>query len=226
MSHFHQHAPASGQTPDTKGIVIHWAGFYDFIFDRLLRPSEDSIRVLSQLQPGQKVLDTGCGSGRLTIAAQKWVGPAGEAQGIDPSPEMVNLASQNAASSGLAAKFQVGLAEAIPFPDATFDVVISRLVMHHLPGDLKQRGLAEMRRVLKPGGVCLVVDFEPPTSPILLHLVENLLSPMMAKIDVRTYIPLLVEAGFVDVETGPTSSKLLSFVRGRAPGKGSGSGNK
>jgi len=219
MSHFHQHTQSSVQTPETQGHVIHWALPYDALFDRILRPSEASIRALAGVKPGNKVLDVGCGSGRLTIAAQNWVGTTGEAQGIDPAPEMITIAQKNAARASLAAKFQVGLVEAIPFPDATFDVVLSRLVMHHLPGDLKQRGLAEMRRVLKPGGLCLIVDFEPPKSPILLHLVEHLLSPVMAKIDVREYIPLLVEAGLTEVETGPTNSKLLSFVRGRSPGK-------
>jgi hypothetical protein len=62
-----------------------------------------------------------------------------------------------------------------------------------------------------------VVDFEPPRSAILQHLVENLLSPVMGQIDVRDYVALLVEAGFTEIEAGPTSSKRLSFVRGRAP---------
>ncbi len=218
MSHLHLHTQTSEQAPETKGKVIRWASMYDALFGRILRPSEASIHAVAGVKPGDKVLDVGCGSGRLTIAAQNWVGSTGEAQGIDPAPEMIAVARQNAARARLAAKFEVGLVEAIPFPDATFDVVLSRLVMHHLPGDLKQRGLAEMRRVLKPGGLCLVVDFEPPKSPILRHLVENLLSPVMAQIDVRNYIPLMVEAGFTDVVTGPTSSKLLSFVRGRSPG--------
>ncbi len=219
MSHFQQHTQSSEQTPETRGNVIHRALSYDALSDRILRPSEPSIRALAEVKPGNRVLDIGCGPGRLTIAAQNWVGPTGEAQGIDPSPEMITIARKNAARAGLAAKFEVGLVEALPFPDATFDVVLSRLVMHHLPGDLKQRGLAEIRRVLKPGGLCLIVDFEPPKSPILLHLVEHLLSPVMAQIDIREYIPLLVEAGFTGVETGPTNSKLLSFVRGRSPGK-------
>ena len=75
-----------------------------------------------------------------------------------------------------------------------------------------------MRRVLKPGGVCLVVDFEPPKSGLLRLIVENHLTPM-AHVDVRTYMPLLEQAGFTKIETGPTSSKLLSYVRGRMPVK-------
>jgi len=219
MSHFHSHTQSSGPTPETQGRVIHWARPYDALFDHILRPSEASILALAQVKAGHKVLDVGCGSGRLTIAVQKRVGPTGEALGIDPAPEMIAIARQNAARAGLAAKFEVGLVEAMPYPDATFDVVLNRLMMHHLPGDLKARGLAEMRRVLKPGGVCLIVDFEPPKSPIGRHLVEHLLSPVMVQVDVRSYLPLMVEAGFAEVEAGPTSSKLLSFVRGRSPGK-------
>ena len=218
MSHFHQNLQSSQQTPETKGNVIHWALSYDVLSSGILRSSEASIRTLAQVEPGDRILDVGCGSGRLTIAAQKWVGPTGEAQGIDPAPEAIMVARRNAARAGLAAKFEVGLVETLPFSDATFDVVLSRLVLHHLPGDLKQRGLVEMRRVLKPGGLCLVVDFEPPKSSILRHLVENFLSPM-AHIDVHEYIPLLVEAGFAEVETGPTGSKYLSYVRGRPSGK-------
>jgi len=218
MNHFHQHAPATDQVPETQGNVIHWARSYDVLTGWILRPSEASIRTLSLVKPGDKVLDVGCGSGRLTMAAQKWTGPEGEVVGIDPAPEMIQVARHNAERAGLRAKFELGLVEAIPFPDGTFDVVLNRLMLHHLPGDLKQRGLAEMRRVLKPGGVCLVVDFEPPKSGLLRLVVENHMTPM-TKVDVREYVPLLLEAGFTDVESGPTSSKLLSFVRGRAPGK-------
>ena len=163
-------------------------------------------------------MDVGCGSGRLTMAAQTWVGPEGEATGIDPSVEMIQVARQNAARRKLSTKFELGVVEDLPFPEASFDLVLNRLMLHHLPGDLKQRGLAEMRRVLKPGGICLVVDFEPPKAGLLKLVVRNHMTPM-ANVDVRDYVALMEAAGFVEVETGPTSSKLLSFVRGRAPGK-------
>jgi ubiquinone/menaquinone biosynthesis C-methylase UbiE len=214
MSHFHQHADE--QAPETKGIVLHWAGPYDAIFNHILQPSQASIGVLAQVKAGDRVLDVGCGSGRLTLAAQGWAGENGEAVGIDPSPEMIQIARRNAERSRLKAKFEVGVAESLPFPDGSFDVVLNRLMLHHLPGDLKQRGLAEMRRVLKPGGVCLVVDFEPPKSGWLRMIVENHMTPM-ADVDVRTYVPLMEAAGFREIETGPTSSKLLSYIRGKAP---------
>ena len=217
MNHFHQHTQAE-QTPETQGNVLHSARSYDFLTGWFLRSSEASIHRLSLVKPGDKVLDVGCGSGRLTMAAQKWVGSEGETVGIDPSPEMIQVARQNAARRRLAVKFELGVVEALPFPDGSFDVVLNRLMLHHLPGDLMQRGLAEMRRVLKPGGVCLVVDFEPPKSGFLRMVVKNHMTPM-AEVDVRRYVPLLEEAGFTEVESGSTGSKWLSFVRGRVAGK-------
>jgi ubiquinone/menaquinone biosynthesis C-methylase UbiE len=214
MSHLQQLVHGAGPAPKTSGNVIHWAPVYDALFDHILRPSEASLQALATVKAGDRVLDAGCGPGRLTLAAQAWAGPTGEAHGIDPSPEMIAVAQRNAAQSRLPAKFQVGLAEALPFPDAMFDVVMSRLVLHHLPGDLKRQGLAEIRRVLKPGGLCLVADFEPPTGPILRPLVRHLLGPTMMQVNVRDYVPLLEAAGFAEVEAGPTSFKLLSFVRG------------
>jgi ubiquinone/menaquinone biosynthesis C-methylase UbiE len=208
--HVHEHGPA----PETGGNVLHSALRYDAMSNWLLRWSEVRIRALAQVKPGDKVLDVGCGPGRLALAAKAWVGPEGEAYGVDPSPEMIAVAQRNATRRRLSALFRLGVAEALPFPDVMFDVVLSRLMLHHLPDHLKQRGLAEMRRVLKPGGVCLVVDFEPPGGP-LRHLVAQHAAPM-ARVNVQSYLPLLEAAGFGEVEAGPTGLWLLSFARGRA----------
>jgi ubiquinone/menaquinone biosynthesis C-methylase UbiE len=214
MSHLLEHLHGAGSTPQTAGSVIHWAPLYDALFAHILRGSEDAIRALASVAPGDNVRDGGCGPGRLTLAAQAWAGPEGEAHGVDPSPEMIAVARRNAAQQHLAARFQTGVAEALPFPDATFDVVLNRLMLHHLPGDLKQRALAEMRRVLKSGGLCLVVDFEPTALPG--HLRQHLVPPPMRDISVQTYVPLFEAAGFAEVDAGPTRFRLLSFARGRA----------
>ncbi len=69
---------------------------------------------LAGITAGDRGLDVGCGLGRLAIVAEALAGPAGEAGGIDPAPEMVELARQNAARAGVRARFEVGAIEALP----------------------------------------------------------------------------------------------------------------
>jgi demethylmenaquinone methyltransferase/2-methoxy-6-polyprenyl-1,4-benzoquinol methylase/phosphoethanolamine N-methyltransferase len=218
-SHSHGSHSHSGATPNTEGSVIHWAGFYNKMSNSRLRASEETITKLAYIKPGDTVLDMGCGPGSLTIRAKMRAGQSGQVYGVDPSPEMIEVARRNAAEAGVAVNFQLGVAEALPFETGTMDVVVSRLVMHHLPGDLKQRAFAEIQRVLKPGGYCLVVDFEPPAIPVP-GFVKKMLGGIgvMLEIDIRTYIPLFEGSGFTHIESGPTGHRLLSFVRGQAGG--------
>ena len=108
------------------------------------------------------VLEVGCGTGEVAQRAQVRVGPAGRVSGIDPSAQMIDVASKKAARAGLDIDYRVAAIEALPYPDSSFDVVLSSLMMHHLPDELKSAGLAEVRRVLKPGGRLLIVDFKRP----------------------------------------------------------------
>jgi ubiquinone/menaquinone biosynthesis C-methylase UbiE len=122
------------------------------------------------IKPGDSVLDVGCGPGSVTIPAKIRAGANGQASGIDPSPEMIAVARRKAASKGLAIDFRVGVIEALPYPDSSFDVVTSSLMIHHLPGDLKKKGLDEIYRVLKPGGRLLIADFMRQNPSLLSHL--------------------------------------------------------
>jgi demethylmenaquinone methyltransferase/2-methoxy-6-polyprenyl-1,4-benzoquinol methylase/phosphoethanolamine N-methyltransferase len=182
----------------------------------LLRGADARALDLAGVAPGMRVLDVGCGPGILTRAAQLRAGPGGAAYGIDASPEMVALAEREAARRGVAAQFQLGVAEALPFPDGMFDVVMSRLVIHHLPGDLKARAFAEMRRVLRPGGVCLAVEFDPSASPLVRAGMAHLGAlEGMASIGYRGYAPLMAAAGLSAVEHG-AAGRLMAYVRGVA----------
>ena len=210
VSHSHTHPP-------TTGDVIHWAGLYDGVFGRFIRRTDGRIVELAGVTHGAVALDVGCGPGSLTRALKSAAGSAGKVYGIDPAPEMIERARRNAGRAGSDVDFQVGVIERLPFPDNTFDLVISRLMFHHLPGDLKRQGLAEIRRVLKPGGECVVIDFEPARAPVARGVIRLLGMRAMLHVNVRAYAALLEEIGYRDVGAGPTGVALLSFARGRKP---------
>jgi len=214
------HHTTSEPAPATKGITIHWAHQYDLAVKILLLGKDRSIRQkmlnLAHLQPGDNVLDVGCGTGDLTLLATSAAGPGGTVHGIDAAPEMIAVARQKAAQSGLAVDFQVGLIEKLAFPDNTFDVVLSSLMMHHLPEETKRQGLVEILRVLKPGGRLLVVDFKRPTSR-LERLVQPLFFHHGMLIGVQDLPPLMETAGFERVETGAAGFLMLGFARAYKP---------
>jgi demethylmenaquinone methyltransferase/2-methoxy-6-polyprenyl-1,4-benzoquinol methylase/phosphoethanolamine N-methyltransferase len=130
---------------------------------------------------------------------------------------MIEVSKKKASRLGLEVVFEVGLIEELAFPDETFDVVISRLAVHHLPDDLKRRGFSEILRVLKPGGHVLIADFKPPTNPVLNHLASALVGSHMMQTNVWSLLAMLAEAGFVEVTSGPTRSSFLAFVGGKKP---------
>jgi ubiquinone/menaquinone biosynthesis C-methylase UbiE len=91
----------------------------------------------------------------------KAVGVEGSVVGIDAAPEMIQYASRKARRLANCT-FQPGAAEALAFPDSSFDVVASSLMMHHVPAELRLQAVCEMRRVLRPGGTLLLSDFTIP----------------------------------------------------------------
>ncbi len=221
--HRQHNEPGIKHGPQTTGAILHQASQYD-LHTGLLGlgtngPNSRMVIELAKVKPGDSVLDVGCGTGSLTLTAQSYAGPSGKVYGIDASPEMIEVAKKKASHSELPVVFEVGLIEQWAFPDATFDVVISRLAMHHLPDDLKRRGVAEILRVLKPGGHLLIADFNPPTNPVLKRLASALFGFHMMQTNVWSLRPMLKSAGFVEITSGPTRSAFMAFVSGKKPGK-------
>lgn len=148
---------------ETRSRVIHWAFWYDVMLKVRSLGREQRVREkfldLAKVGPGQSILDAGCGTGTMAIAARRRVDAAGNVCAVDASPEMIARARQKAARQGADIHFETALLEALPFPDAKFDVVTTSFVLHHFPADLLQRCLAELRRVLKPNGRLVAFDF-------------------------------------------------------------------
>lgn len=114
--------------------------------------------------------------------------------------------------------FQLGVIEALAFPDASFDVVLASAMLHHLPPATKAKGLSEVLRVLKPGGVLVIADLDRPTNPLWWLLFwPGLMWPMLAD-NLRGNLPaFLARAGFENIQRRGSWMGLLGFITAQKP---------
>jgi len=204
--------------PSTSGIVIHRAFLYDLFVWLVSLGKERAYRGktldLASLKPGDSVLDIGCGTGTLAIAAKERVGPTGRIYGVDASPEMLARAGKKARKAGAEVIFRNAIVEALPFPDAQFDAVLSTVMLHHLGPKARQRCAHEVRRVLKPGGRVLAVDFARPAEGkkgLLDHFHHH------GYVNSDDLVALLTGAGLKTVKSGAMGIGDLQFVLASAP---------
>jgi ubiquinone/menaquinone biosynthesis C-methylase UbiE len=192
-------------------LVLNWAARYDLLAWLLTHGKERELREaivrVSGLKTGDDILDIGCGTGTLAIAATRHVGTTGTVIGIDASPPMIARANRKARKAGARATFQVAVAENLPFPDRRFDVVFSTLMLHHLPGKTRQQCASEIKRVLKIGGRVVAVDFgRAKRRGLLAHCHRH------GHVEVEDIVNLFVTAGLTPTRTGPIGMNDLNFV--------------
>jgi demethylmenaquinone methyltransferase/2-methoxy-6-polyprenyl-1,4-benzoquinol methylase/phosphoethanolamine N-methyltransferase len=213
----HTHSHSIEQPAETEGRLIRWAPYYDMMVNVTSLGHASMLRRMTVdhalIQPGDSVLDVGCGTGEVALLARTRT-KAGKVYGIDPAPEMITVARSKAARKKLDVDFRVGVIEALPFPDASMDVVTSSLMMHHLPEELKGRGLAEVYRVLKPGGRLLIADFMQPTGSILNHLFMIFTHHQKVQSGLAEEVKeLLRKTGFSQITQPDDHVLVIGFIR-------------
>ena len=203
----------------TSGIVLHSPVLYDLTVWLAMLGKERAFREkllqLARIKDGERILDVGCGTGTLAIAAKQHVGQSGAVYGVDASPEMLARADKKARKADVKVLFRNGLAEALPFEDSFFDAALSTVMLHHLPAQTRRLCAIEIRRVLKPGGRVLAVDFEGFSNQKRTFL-SHFHRPH-GRVRRSDIIALLTEAGFETIESGPVGVRDLQFVLATIP---------
>lgn len=177
---------------------------------------DETIKEL-MLKDGQNLLDIGCGSGRVTRAI-KAAYPKAQVTGIDPSGRSLATAMRKARDKGLDISFVNASAERLPFPDGSFDVVFSSMAFHHMPTGVKVLAVREAYRVLRQGGILMLVDVGKPEGLLMKFLIVPL-----RIFEIRAYLKdnlegrlpaFMEEAGFkVDEARRPYMG--IRFLRGK-----------
>ncbi len=178
--------------------------FYDPIVRLTTRESTFRRALLQQVapRPHDQVLDLGCGTATVTIALAK-IYPLAAVTGLDADLAALAIARDKMQRAGVNVTFEHGLAAALPFPDGSFDRVVSSLFFHHLKRGDKMAALQEVCRVLRSGGELHVADWGAPRNLLLrgaFLLVQLLYGFENTRDNVRGLLPKLIErSGFEQV---------------------------
>ncbi|KAA6460319.1 methyltransferase domain-containing protein [Acidobacteria bacterium AB60] len=213
-------AEADGARPETTGLVLHWATGYDWLVWLVMHGRERAFRErmieLARLQGGERVLDVGCGTGSLALTAKR-LHASIAVFGVDASAEMIARAQNKAARAGVTADFRQSVAESLPFAPACMEVVTTTVMLHHLGPAARRQCAAEIKRVLRPGGRWLLVDFEGAArhaGGVLRFFHRH------GHIRPGELRALAEEVGFRVMEAGPLGFRNLHFVLATAPQAG------
>jgi SAM-dependent methyltransferase len=202
------------------------AGFIPALRFNRLTPLFDSVaavavrdraikrRVLAHaaIAGGEQVLDVGCGTGTLAIAAAQ-AARAVTVTGLDADASILERARKKAACAGVEIGFDEGRSTSLPYPDASFDLVLSTLFFHHLADDAKRQTAAELVRVLRPGGRLVVGDLGRPQDPLMRIAVRA----TVQLLDGVTTTALNVRGGLSDVLAGAGLRAVAVRDRMRTP---------
>ena len=120
--------------------------------------ARDELVKQANIQPSQRVLDLGCGTGTLVVLLKRKY-PAAQIVGLDPDPKALQRAKKKVRRAGVEVQLDEGFADELPYDEGTFDRVLSSFMFHHLVDHDREKMLLEVLRVLKPAGTFHLLDF-------------------------------------------------------------------
>jgi len=214
-------------TPDDRYIPALSFRWLTPLYDPLLKWAmrEDTFKrylvAQADIHPGMNVLDLGCGTGTLTILL-KQAYPQVEMTGLDGDSQILDIARAKAGKAGVSISWEHGLAHELPYPPATFDRVVTSLVLHHLTRDNKRKAFEQIYRVLKPGGEFHILDFGQPRS-VRMRVIASFMRRLEETADsFDGLIPVMLhEAGFSGITEPRQFSTIfgpVSYLRARPSG--------
>ncbi|MEW1848146.1 class I SAM-dependent methyltransferase [Nonomuraea angiospora] len=201
---------------DAGGTIDHPRAYDTFVSIGYLggrRAAFTRLATAARPRAGDRVLDVGCGTGYLSRIIAPVVTPSGHVTGVDPSPAMIDYATRRAPAN---CTYVEGEGQDLPFPDGSFDLVISSLAVHHIPAEARPEALRQMFRVLRPGGRLLIAEFRPPANPLARRVVGALSGPAMRHAPRDLLGTMIPDAGF-QVESEGDLPYLLYYVRATRP---------
>jgi ubiquinone/menaquinone biosynthesis C-methylase UbiE len=205
-----------------KGQMEKMVYSYDRYMKKITLGRESVLRKmtvnLAPVKEGDCVLEIGCATGTLTLEAKRQAGATGRVFGIDIIPGMIEVSRKKAEQANLEVMFQEGSIEGIPFPDGYFDVVMCSFMIFHMSEKVRNKGIGEIYRVLKPKGRLLVLDLALPPQSLSRSILKFFLG-FMLKHDLKELQPVMESSGFSQIEISLAKFRvfglpLLSFVRG------------
>lgn len=197
---------------------------YD-VFARLVgeRRFKRHLITCANIEAGHHVLDLGCGTGTLALLLREMC-PGAHVSGIDIDPRILAIARRKIARAGAQIAVHQGSATEPPFPPASFDRILTTLMLHHLTTPKKRQTLAAAGRLLRPSGELHVADWGKPHNALMrvaalgFRLADG---GEATEANLRGELPALIAAaGFCDVaetERWMTPFGTLAFIRASAP---------
>ena len=209
-------ASASNYVP---ALRFRWlTRWYDALMARAFPETEvrDALIDSAEIRPGQQILDFGTGTASLAIRL-KQRHPMPEVVGVDVDPDVLAIAQQKVEKAGVYLELAQYNGETLPYPDATFDRVVTCLVLHHLDPAQKRRSLRELRRVLKPYGSLHVADWGKPSNwrmRLAFYVVQLLDGFKTTRENVQGRLPQIFhESGFALVQEAGKVDTLFGTMR-------------